>query len=49
MLAVEHEEATALRHARLKAHAPKRPHGFSIRWLFALLGWHRPKADIRRH
>jgi hypothetical protein len=31
MLAVEHEEAAALRYARLKAHAPKRPHGFSIR------------------
>ena len=49
MLTVEHEEAAAVRYARLKAHAPKRPHGFSIRWLFALLGWHRLKADIRRH
>ena len=50
MLAAEHEEAEVLRYARLKAHAPKRPHGFSIRWLFALLGWHdvrfTPKADI---
>ena len=50
MLTAEHEEAEVLRHARLKAHAPNRPHGFSIRWLFALLGWHdvrfTPKADI---
>jgi hypothetical protein len=37
------EEAEVLRYARLKAHAPKRPHGFSIRWLFALLGWN----DVR--
>jgi hypothetical protein len=42
MLTAEHEEAEVLRQARLKAYAPKRP-GFSIRWLFALLGWH----DVR--
>ena len=37
MLTAEHEEAEVLRYARLKAHAPNRPHGFSLRWLFALL------------
>ena len=39
MLTAEHEEAEVLRQARLKAYAPQRAHGFSIRWLFALLGW----------
>ena len=33
MLTAEHEEAEVLRYARLKAHAPNRPHGFSLRWL----------------
>ena len=39
MLIAEHEEAEILRHARLRTHAPQRAHGFSIRWLFAMLGW----------
>ncbi len=38
MLTVEHEEAEALRRARLRAYAPQRAgHGFH--WLFELLGW----------
>jgi hypothetical protein len=43
MLTAEHEEAEVLRHARLKAYAPQRAQGFSLRWLFALLGW----RDVR--
>jgi hypothetical protein len=39
MLTAEHEQAEALRYARLKAYGPKRSHGFGIRWLFALFGW----------
>jgi len=50
MLTAEHEEAEVLRYTRLKTYAPQRAHGFSMRWLFALLGWHdvrvTPKADI---
>ena len=38
MLIAEHEETEILRHARLR-NAPQRAHGFSIRWLFAVLGW----------
>jgi len=43
MLTAEHEEAEVLRHARLKAYAPQVAHGFSLRRLFALLGW----RDVR--
>jgi len=49
MRTIEPEEAAALRYVSLKAHASKRPHGFSVRRLFAQLGWRRLKADIRRH
>jgi hypothetical protein len=39
MLTAEHEEAEALRRARLKACAPQRAGGLDLRWLFKLLGW----------
>ena len=40
MLTAEHEEAEALRQARLKAYAPQRVRRAGLRWLFELLGWH---------
>ena len=39
MLTAEHEEAQVLRHARLKAYAPRRAGRLGLRWLFKLLGW----------
>jgi hypothetical protein len=38
MLTAEHEEAEALRRARLKACAPRRSARLGLRWLFKLLG-----------
>ena len=45
MLTVEHEAAEALRHVRLKAHAPHRPGNHVFRWLFDLLGWPVARAN----
>lgn len=39
MLMAEHEEAQVLRHARLKAYAPRRAGRLGLRWFFKLLGW----------